>query len=209
MANTRFLKTPGVGQKEVADFLTPQARATFQRVADELDSIIFTEVFLDCQATDVAVHTRDDNSGAGRAAGTVLAASFGGVQPDQLRTVQITAASMGAVADRVVVINGVSRGVTATESIVVAGNAETVQGTRAWDTITSIDFPAIPIGGSLKVGLGPRLGLSNLIQAGSNVLKITKGGVNQTVSGVNAANATIALTIAGGDDFKVWYRLGK
>lgn len=165
-----------------------------------------TEQFLDCKVTATVMHDRDDNGGAGRAAGSVLAASFGGVQTDQARTMRVVTTGMGAVAGRKVTLTGTVRGVSTTEDITIAGAAETVEGVKPFEKVTSIAFPAVPIGGDCQVQLSNKLGLARGIAATADVLKVNKNGSDIAVGTVDVTNGTVAQTIGAGDDFKITYK---
>jgi len=125
-------------------------------------------------------------------------AGTGGVQeittaitnPDEPRNITITCTNLAA-SSGIVTITGLVRGVSTTEDITISLGA-TVQGNKAFDTVTKINIPAtLEIGDNLQVGFGDKVGLIDTISAANKVYKIKINAVDVTSTYVPAKiNAT-------------------
>ena len=136
-------------------------------------------------------------------------------QPDVPRniTITITDADVSISAFQIDVVGVNAKGQAATEQFLFAGGLVQT-GNMAWATITSITVTSITgagVGDVLDVGIGIKLGLSNVIYATGDVYKIKKNNANAVVAGaqVNTTYDTYdmaAIGLAVGDDFTIWYK---
>jgi len=98
-------------------------------------------------------------------------------------------------------------GTACDESIVVSAGA-TVQGNIAWAKITKITRTTAV--GSIDVGWGDKLGLTNLIRATSDVYKITINRADDALTDytINATYGTVLPDVAinANDDFVIYYK---
>ncbi len=137
-------------------------------------------------------------------------------QPDVPRNITITItdgdASISAFQIDVVGVN--AKGQAATEQFLFAGGLVQT-GNVAWATITSVTVTSITgdnAGDILDVGIGSKLGLSNVIYVVGDVYKVKKNTADWPAASytVNATYHTVNVStggaIIGGDDFTVFYR---
>lgn len=120
--------------------------------------------------------------------------------PGESRNVTITCTDLAA-SSGTVTITGLVRGASTTEDIVISLGA-TVQGNKAFDTVTKIEIPAtLKVGDSLQVGFGDKIGLTNTISAASKVYKITINANDVTSTyvpaKVNTTYSTIDFSVIG------------
>ena len=120
--------------------------------------------------------------------------------PGESRNITITCTDLAA-SSGTVTITGLVRGASTTEDIVISLGA-TVQGNKAFDTVTKIEIPAtLKVGDSLQVGFGDKIGLTNTISAASKVFKITINANDVTSTyvpaKVNATYSTIDFSTIG------------
>ena len=129
-------------------------------------------------------------------------AGTGGVQeittlitnPDEPRNVTITCTNLAA-SSGIVTITGLVRGVSTTEDLTISLGA-TVEGNKAFDTVTKINIPAtLNVGDSLQVGFGDKVGLIDTISAASKVYKIKINAVDVTSTYVPAKVSATYSTI--------------
>jgi hypothetical protein len=152
----------------------------------------------------------------------VAAASTNGIKAGIVNTTPVTVmdGQMGfprnvtvsgdAAADGVVKIEGITADgkvldtTLCDEEIAVSAGA-TVQGNIAWAKITKITRTTA--NGSVDVGWGDKLGLSNMIRATSDVYKVVKNGAHLNTPTINADYATVdCSTINANDDFVIYYK---
>lgn len=171
------------------------------------------DVFMDVVAASTIhlLNAEDISAYAGGETPSVLA------QPDVPRNVIVTATDAVAetpVLTMSIIISGINaRGVSVSETFVTSGS-ETKIGNVAFATITSQEIDLIAgngVGDTLSIGIGYKLGLSNVINTASDVYKIKKNNVNADVAvdNVNVSNGTYdmsVITLDNGDDFTIWYK---
>jgi hypothetical protein len=129
--------------------------------------------------------------------------------PDESRNATITISNNSSPSGNVV-ITGLVRGTSTTETLaIVAGS--TVQGNKAFDTVTNIQIPAGVSGSdTVSVGWGDKVGLTNEISAVAKVYKVVINAADVTstyvTSKVNATYGTIDFTTIGAyQDIKIFY----
>jgi len=138
-------------------------------------------------------------------------------QPDVPRNVTIAVTDGDAsITAYTIIINGIdAKGNIVAETFLLAGGlAQT--GNIAFATITSVQITVLAGGGvgdTLDVGIGSKLGLSNIIDVIANVYKCTKNAADYSGAGnitPNATYDTVDVSIGGvivvGDDLTIWYR---
>ncbi len=128
-------------------------------------------------------------------------------QPDYPRNITITgdAGSDGKVKIEGITADGkvFDTSLSDEEITVIAG--ATVQGDIAWAKITKITRTTS--NGSIDIGWGDRLGLSNMIRAVSDVYKFVYNGSDETIPTVNDNYATVDCSLINdGDDFIIYYK---
>lgn len=195
------LELPNIRAGE-SSFPGPSVKTSFRRITSDL--------FMDVLAVDTNHVVAAEDLTAAPPIACVIAA-----QPDVPRNITITItdgdASISAFQIDVVGVN--ARGQVATEQFLFAGGLIQT-GNVAWATITSVTVTSITgdnAGDVLDVGIGTKLGLSNNIDATSDVYKIKKNNANAVVAvaQVNVAYDTYDMAVIGlavGDDFTIWYR---
>lgn len=130
-------------------------------------------------------------------------------QPDYPRNIIVTADDL---ADGAVQIQGITADGKAINNDIVAEEISiipnsTVEGNIPWAKITEIKRTTS--NGSIDIGWGEKLGLSNQIRSNTDVYKIVKNGLDISYLPVNAVYATIdcsPINIDGDDDFVIYYK---
>ena len=137
-------------------------------------------------------------------------------QPDVPRniTIIITDANASIDAFQIDVIGVNAKGQAATEQFLFAGGLVQT-GNVAWTTITSVTVTSIngdDAGDVLDVGIGSKLGLSNIIYVAADVYKVKRNNAHYPTASytVNATYCTVNVSTGGaivdGDDFTIWFR---
>uniref|UniRef100_A0A6H1ZFD6 Putative pectate lyase n=1 Tax=viral metagenome TaxID=1070528 RepID=A0A6H1ZFD6_9ZZZZ len=187
--------------------------ATYLRKSTSTTGEVVQDMFMDVLAA-TATHLLNAENVSAYAGGETPAIV---AQPDVPRNITVTsvdAAAGAPVLTTSVIITGKdAKGNTVTETITTSGS-ETKLGAVAFASVTSQEVDVIAgngVGDTLSIGIGEILGLSNKINATSDVIKIKKNNANATVATaqVNAVNATYnmsVITLAATDDFTIWYR---
>ena len=164
---------------------------------------VWKEVFTDvAAAAAAAVHAAI----TGNSAIQNITASI--TNPGEARNVTITA-SNNATPTGNVVITGLVRGTSTTDSIAITGGS-TVAGVKPFDTITNIQIPAgVSSSDTVSIGIGDKFGLLHEIDAISQVYKIAVNAVELTstyAALVEATYSTIDFSTVGVyQDMVVWY----
>lgn len=137
-------------------------------------------------------------------------------QPDVPRniTITITDADVSISAFQINVVGVNAKGQADTEQFLFAGGLVQT-GNVAFATITSVTVTSIVganAGDILDVGIGSKLGLSNVIYVAGDVFKVKRNNVNSPPADytVNATYHTVDPTlggaIVGGEDFSCWFK---
>ncbi|MBA7710988.1 hypothetical protein ES703_119938 [subsurface metagenome] len=192
---------------------TWQHRLVTTRDAETIDSRQHSDLFMDVLA-EVANHV---GSWVGTGAEqTINPGDPGwGAQPDCPRNLTISAAG-GAPTGNIVVTGVDAKGnniFPTTETIAITPGGTTV-GDVAFATITQIVIPATVLAATtISVGIGSKLGLSNIIYRTGDVYKCTKNGADYSGaanitpnSTYNTVDVSTGGAIVNGDDFTIHYR---
>lgn len=135
-------------------------------------------------------------------------------QPDIPRNLTVTCTNNAAPSGDVVIEGVDAKGNSVSEAITILPGGTRV-GNEAFATISKITIPATVDGGSLDtvdVGIGSKLGLSNVIYATGYVYKVTRNAADYPSASytVNVTYHTVDMSpgagIVGGDDYTVWYK---
>jgi hypothetical protein len=136
-------------------------------------------------------------------------------QPDIPRniTITVTDGDTSISAFQIDIVGVDAKGQAATEQFLLAGGLVQT-GNVAWATITSVTVTSITgagVGDVLDVGIGIKLGLSNIIYSTGDVYKIKKDNADAVVAGaqVSVTYATYDMTVIGlaaTNDFTIWYK---
>lgn len=162
---------------------------------------VWKEVFTDVAAAfTTAIHANITGNGTIQDITTAI------TNPGEARNATITG---NAGAAGVIVLTGLVRGTSTTESITLNG-AATVAGNKPFDTITNIKVPAeLTAGKTVSVGFGDKFGLLHEIDAIGQVYKVAVNAVELTsdyAALVNATYGTIDFSDVGVyQDMVVWY----
>jgi len=162
---------------------------------------VWKEAFTDVAVADAAaIHANITGTGVIQNITTAI------TNPGEARNATITG---NAGAAGVVVLTGLVRGTSTTESITLNGTA-TVAGNKAFDTFTNIKVPAeLTAGKTVSIGFGDKFGLLHEIDAIAQVYKITINAVELTSSYAALVNATYGTinfsTVGVYQDMVVWY----
>lgn len=132
--------------------------------------------------------------------------------PDVPRNVSITATNVTPPSGDVTIDGIDSKGNIISEDITInPGN--TVYSNNAFSTVTKITIPATIIAAdNIEVGIGSKLGLTNIIYTTGNVYKVRKNDVDWAAANwtVDATYHTVDVSTGGainiGDDFEIYYR---
>jgi len=125
--------------------------------------------------------------------------------PDVTRSVSITTTNNSSPTGDVTIwgING--RGVEISEDLTISAGS-TVESDKAFATVTKIVLPAgVTAADTVAVGIGDKLGLSDIIYRSTDVKKVKQNNADITVPTVDAAHGTVDCSINAGDDFAIWY----
>lgn len=171
----------------------------------------YSDLFMDLLAEDTNhVVAAEDLTAATPITCTIAA------QPDVPRniTIAITDADVSITAFQITVAGVDGKGNSVSEVFNFAGGL-TQTGNIAFATITSVTVDSITGAGAgdvLDVGIGSKLGLSNIIYATGDVYKVKKNNADWASANytVNTTYDTVDVStggaITGGDDFTIYYR---
>jgi len=138
-------------------------------------------------------------------------------QPDAPRNLTLTVTDGNAsITEFTITVTGVdAKGNTVTE-VWVFSDGLVQTGDVAFATVTSVvitDLAGAGVGDLVDVGIGSKLGLSNIIYATGYVYKVTRNAADYPTASytVNATYHTVDMSIGagivGGDDYTVWFRV--
>ncbi len=130
-----------------------------------------------------------------------LDVTTGITNPDVPRTLTITGNQAGITGD--VVIEGTDAAGNAITDTIAASGTSTVEGVRAFKTVTSITVPAKtnPTGDSVTVGTGKKLGLPHKVyNAACLLLKLFNGSADAGTLAVDAELSKNLYALAGTPD---------
>jgi len=139
--------------------------------------------------------------------------------PDVPRNISVTVTNNGSPSGNVTITGVDAKGNSITEDITLVPGG-TAYGDKAFATISKITVPATVNGGgadTVTVGIGDKLGLSNIIYETSDVYKIKVNNTDKTsefdmATDVDTTNGTVDMSslVAGGitadDDITIWFR---
>lgn len=137
-------------------------------------------------------------------------------QPDVPRNVTITVTDADtSISGFAVIVKGTdAKGNSIEESFEFSGGLSQT-GNKAFATVSEVGVDSIAgngTGDTLDVGIGSKLGLSNVIYAPGDVYKVKKNNAdyasgNYTVDATyDTVDVSTGGTISGGDDFTIWYK---
>lgn len=180
----------------------------------------YSGIFMDIQA----VTANYVGSWAGTGAEQVISPGDPGwaAQPDIKRNLTVACTNNAAPSGDVVIAGVNAKGQTISETFTIVPGGTAV-GNEAFATITTITIPAgVAAADTVDVGIGSKLGLSNIIYATADVYKVTRttGGAPAATAGdysvqgtditVNATYDTVDMAtgagIVAGDCYAVNYR---
>ncbi len=138
-------------------------------------------------------------------------------QPDCPRNLTyVMTDNAGADLTMTITVAGVdAKGIAVTEEQVWTAGQTTKTGNVGFATVTSVTIDAIANNGAsdvLEVGIGSKLGLSNVIYATGDVYKVKENNGDKGITNVtvNATYDTVDMSttdaIVGGDDFTIYYK---
>lgn len=178
------------------------------RLASERTQIGVSDLFMDV----LAASTNHCGSWVGTGAEQEITAGI--TQPDISRNLTVSCTN-NATPSGDVMIEGIdAKGNSISEAFTIVPGG-TATGNEAFATISKITIPATVDGGSadtVDVGIGSKLGLSNVINATGDVYKVKKNNADWAAANytVNATCDTVDVStggaITGGDDFTIFYK---
>ena len=170
--------------------------------------------FQDCLAASTNyVHTGITGTGSEQEITTNI------TNPDVPRNISVTVTNNASPSGDVTITGTDAKGNSITESITLVPGG-TAYGDKAFATVSKITVPATVNGGgadTVTVGIGDKLGLSNVIYKTGDVYKVKVNNADKTsefdmATDVDTDNGTVDMGslaaggITGGDDITIYYR---